>query len=105
MPSRRVMSWTVTFLPRRVIVFSSYSGNYGLKLERALDHFFGEHFGGARTGGGHDVEVAGVGRQEVAEAGDFHVDGDAVAIEDRAVDQAVARDVLLDLLDHGGDGF
>jgi hypothetical protein len=61
-----------------------------------------------RGGGGHDVQVAGVLGQVVAQAFDLEEDGDALAVEHRAVDQAVAGHVFLHLgqhlVDGGGDG-
>ena len=60
-------------------------------VQCAGQDFFGEHLGGARGGGGHDVEVAGVLGQVVAQALDLQVDRDALAVEHRAVDQACSR--------------
>src|SRR5450830_1011117 len=98
MPSRNVMSCTVIFLPCKfMVVLCGGSGKRrggdgrgsGLECEAAGEDFFRKHFSGAGGGGRHDVEVAGVLGQVVAQAFDFHVNRDPVAVEHRAVDQSV----------------
>src|SRR6218665_2064904 len=84
MPSRSVMSCTVICLPLSVMG-CSFSRGHGFEGELALGDFFGEPLGRARGGGGHDVEVARVLGQVVAQAFDFHEDRDALAVEHRAV--------------------
>src|SRR5690554_2783279 len=103
MPSRRVMSCSVIFLPCRFMVSSLQGGGNGVGVEAAIKHLLGKEFGGAGTGSGHDVQVAGVLGQEVAQAFDLHEYRDAVAVEHRAVDQLVAGYVLLHLGDHAVD--
>ena len=44
------------------------------RLRAAAEHRLGHAFGGAQRGAGHDVEVAGVGRQVVR--GAFHLQED-----------------------------
>lgn len=51
------------------------------------------------------VQGAGVGGQVVTQTRDLHEHRDALAIEQRAVDQLVAGHVLLHLGDHGHDRF
>src|SRR5690606_41240294 len=101
MPSRRVMSWTVIFLPRSSMFISLWPGRsghhggaVGFELQASGEDLLGEHLGGAGTGRGHDVEVAGVLGQVVAQAFNLEVHRAAVAVEHRAIDQAVAGHVL-----------
>src|SRR6218665_3305013 len=104
MPSRSVMSCTVICLPLSVMV-SSFSRGHGFEDELALEDFFSEHLCRAPGGGGNDVEVARVLGRVVAQAFDLHEDRYALAVEHRAVDQLVARHVLLHLADHVVDGL
>src|SRR5690554_6797512 len=99
MPSRRVMSCSVIFLPCRFMGGSSQVGGNGVRVEAAVEHLLGEQLGGAGTGGGHDVQVAGVLGQEVTQALDLHEYRHPVAVEYRTVDQLVAGHVLLYLGD------
>src|SRR5690606_28171919 len=99
-PSRRHMSWMRTFLPSRFMA-SFFAPSGGLL---GCEDLFGDHLGRAQASGRHDVEVARVLRQEVAEALDLHEDRHALAIEDGPVLELVAGDVLLDLEDHRLDG-
>src|SRR6266540_2420438 len=59
--------------------------------------------------GGHDVKVAGVARQVVADAFHLHEDRDLLVVEDRLAAQPVAGHVAAHRLDHlqhrGGHGF
>src|SRR5690606_29204156 len=71
--------------------------------EAAIKHLLGEQLGGAGTGGGHDVQVAGVLGQEIAQTFHLHEHRDAVAVEHRSVDQLVAGYILLHFGDHAVD--
>src|SRR5689334_16408105 len=96
-PSRRLMSWSVTFLPCSFI--GSLSIELRLEHQSAVRHLVREHLRRAQRGGGHDVEVAGVFGQVIAEP--LHLDEGrhAPTIENRSVLQGVTRYVLLHFFD------
>src|SRR5690554_7834672 len=83
MPSRRVVSCSVIFLPCRFMVSSLQGGGNGDGIEAAIKHLLGEQLVGAGTGGGHDVQAAGVRGQEIAQTFHLHEHRDAVAVEHR----------------------
>src|SRR5579863_10392981 len=93
------MSCTVICLP---LMFMSSASllNRGLKLQRADEDFFGEHLGCASGRSRHDVEIARILRKIVTQSFDLKIDRNPITIENRTVDEAVARHVSAHLFNH-----
>src|SRR5579875_74536 len=94
--SSRPLRATRTRRPRRLA--------RGHQLAPLAEQVLGELLADLHRRGGHDVQVARVGRQVVARPGDLDEHRDLVAVEQRLGTQPVAGHVLLHALDHLLDG-
>src|SRR4051812_8989922 len=89
MPSRSDMSCSLIRFPLRSMMFLQLGWDGG-RCQLAVEDFLRKHFRGAGGSSRHDVKVAGIFRQVVAQPFDFHENGNAIAIKYRSVFQPVA---------------